>query len=481
MRDHRPPGEDMSPADFRHHGRELIDWIADYWERVESLPVLAQVEPGALRAALPAAAPELGEPFDDVLADLEAKILPALTHWQSPRFFAYFPANSSAPSVLGELLSAGLGVQGMMWLTSPACTELEMRVLDWLVGALALPEAYLFERGGGGVIQDSASSSNLCAILAARERATGGESNRTGCDGSLVAYVSSETHSSVEKGVKIAGIGASNLRLVEIDEARAMRADRLAERIREDREAGLVPFFVCATLGTTATGAMDPLARIGPVCREAGVWLHVDAAMAGSAALCPELRGMHEGIEHADSYCFDPHKWLFVNFDCSCFWVRERSALTEALTVSPEYLRAGRAASQVTDYRDWHVPLGRRFRALKLWMVLRHYGLAGLRRKLRAHLEMAQELAARVDADGRFEVVAPMTLNLVCFRLRGSDENNERLLEAINRSGVAFLSSSRVGGRLVLRACVGQTYTERRHVDDLWSCIQREADRVGGG
>jgi aromatic-L-amino-acid decarboxylase len=466
---------DMSPEDFRRHGREVLDWIARYWEGIEERPVLAQVERGEVRKQLPLRAPEQAEPFDSVLSDLEALVLPGLTHWQSPSFFAFFPANSSGPSVLGELLSAGLGVQGMTWLTSPACTELEMQVMDWLVEALGLPAEYRFEGGGGGVIQDSASSANLCAVLAARERATGFESNRVGCDGSLVAYVSDETHFSVEKAVRIAGIGSANLRRVATDASFAMRADHLAELVAVDRAAGRRPFFVCATVGTTSSQAMDPLGAIGELCRRESMWLHVDAAMAGSAALCPELRHLQAGVELADSYCFDPHKWLFVNFDCTCMWVRDRRCLIDSLALTSAYVPGAVADEQTTDYRDWQVPLGRRFRALKLWMVLRHYGLDGLRTKLRRHVELAHELRSWVEQDGRFEVVAPTPLNLVCFRHRDGEAANQSLLDAVNRGGRLFMSSTRLDGELTLRLCVGQTSTERRHVRAAWQSLQQAA------
>ncbi len=385
----------MTPEEFRRHGRAVVDWIADYYARIESLPVLSQARPGDLRAALPAAAPRQGEPFEAMLEDVDKLILPGITHWQSPGFFAYFPANSSGPSVLGELLAAGLGVQGMLWATSPACTELETHVLDWLVAMLGLPAKFKSDGPGGGVIQDSASSAALCALLAARERATGGASNQRGCRGELVAYCSNQAHSSIEKAVKIAGIGRDNLRLIEVDERFALRPELLRQAIAQDRQTGRLPFFVAATLGTTSSNGIDPLAQIGAVCRAENLWLHVDAAMAGTAALCPELRAMHDGIEHADSYCFNPHKWMFTNFDCDCFYVADRAALIHALSVLPEYLKNKATESgAVFDYRDWQVPLGRRFRALKLWFVIRHYGVDGLRHHVRRHVELAQPVRA---------------------------------------------------------------------------------------
>jgi aromatic-L-amino-acid decarboxylase len=355
----------MTADEFRRVGRSVIDWIADYYENIEGYPVMSQVKPGDIRAELPPLPPQQGESFDQVLGDIERIILPGVTHWQSPNFFAYFPANTSGPSILGELLSAGLGVQGMLWQTSPACTELETHVLDWLVEMMDLPEKYRSTSTGGGVIQDSASSASLCALLAGRERATAYASNEEGIHERLTAYASTQAHSSIEKAVKIAGIGSSNLRLIETDETYAMRPEALARQMFEDRQNGYTPCFVCATLGTTSSNGIDPLERIGPICRAEGVWLHVDAAMAGTASICPEFRHLLRGLDYADSYCFNPHKWMFTNFDCDCFYVAERKALIDTLSILPEYLRnKSSETGQVIDYRDWQIPLGRRFRAL---------------------------------------------------------------------------------------------------------------------
>ena len=468
----------MSTEEFRRHGRAVVDWIADYYDRIETLPVLSQVEPGQIRASLPSAPPLHGEAFDAILKDIDKLILPGVTHWQSPNFFAYFPANASAPAILGDLLSSGLGVQGMLWATSPACTELETHVLDWLVGMLALPEKFLSTDAGGGVIQDTASSSALCALLAARERATGFATNRRGGDARLVAYTSSQAHSSIEKAVKIAGLGEENLRLIEVDDLLAMRPEALARRMEEDRRAGRVPAFVCATVGTTSSNALDPLSAIGKICREHGAWLHVDGAMAGTAALCPEFRYIQEGLDLADSYCFNPHKWMFTNFDCNCFYVADRKVLIETLSVLPEYLRNKATESgAVIDYRDWHIPLGRRFRSLKLWFVIRHYGVEGLRHHIRRHVALAQQFAEWVRADERFELAVPAPLNLVCFRLCGGDEANQALLDRLNRSGDLYLTHTRLQDRFTLRLCVGQTYTELRHVERAWQRIREEAER----
>ena len=472
----------MTPEEFRRHGRAVVDWIADYFQRVESLPVLSRVKPGDIRACLPANPPHRGESFEAILQDVDKILLPGLTHWQSPNFFAFFPANTSAPSILGELLSAGLGVQGMLWATSPACTELETHVLDWLAEMLGLPAKFKSDGKGGGVIQDSASSASLCALLAARERATKFQSNRRGCDGRLVAYASSQTHSSVEKGVKIAGLGAENLRVIEVDERFALRPDALAKQIERDREAGRVPCFVCATIGTTSSNAIDPLPEIGRICRREGLWLHVDGAMAGTAALCPEYRHLQDGLELADSYCFNPHKWMFTNFDCDCFYVADRASLIQTLSVLPEYLRNQATESgAVFDYRDWQIPLGRRFRSLKLWFVIRHYGLEGLRHHVRRHVELAQEFARWVREDSRFELAVPPPLNLVCFRHVGGEALNQELLENLNRTGRLYLTHTRLSDRFTLRFCVGQTHTEERHVRQAWRLIQETASGVEEG
>ena len=475
-----PANHHMTPDEFRRWGRDAVEWIAAYMERLEQFPVLSQVAPGEIRAALPAHPPERGEPFGDVLRDLDSVILPGITHWQSPRFFGYFPANVSGPSILGELLSAGLGVQGMLWSTSPACTELETHVLDWMVELLGLPDRFLSSGAGGGVIQDSASSAVLCALVAARERATQGAVNRHGLQGGsnprLAVYTSTEAHSSIEKAVRIAGLGSDAIRFIEVDGSYAMRADELERRIEADLAGGALPCMVAATVGTTSSSALDPVPAIGEVCARRGVWLHVDAAMSGTAAVCPELRFVNEGLELADSYCTNPHKWMFVNFDCDAFFVADRSALESALTILPEYLRNTATDSGVViDYRDWQIPLGRRFRALKLWATIRHYGVEGLRDHVRDHVRLAHEFADWVGSDDRFELVAPVPLNLVCFRHRGGDEVNQAILDRVNGSGELFMTHTRMDGRLVLRMSIGGVWTERRHVEAAWGAIRAAA------
>jgi len=465
-----------------------VDWVADYWATLEQRPVTPAVAPGDLTARLPATPPEQGEPVEAVLADLDRIVAPGLTHWQHPGFFGYFPANTSGPSVLGDLVSAGLGVQGMLWATSPACTELETVVLDWLADLLALPAHFRSTGRGGGVIQDSASSATLVATLAALHRASKGGWRSSGLDQQYTVYTSVHGHSSIQKAARIAGLGDSAVRTVEVEPAtQAMRPDALRARLAADHAAGAVPALVVATIGTTSTTAVDPLPEIGEICREYGVWLHVDAAYAGAAAICPELRGTHDGVEYADSYCFDPHKWLLTGFDCDAFWVADRSELIQALTVLPEYLRnAATESGAVIDYRDWQVPLGRRFRALKLWFVLRWYGVEGLRAHIRAGVALAAEFAGWVRADERFEVVAPHPFSLVCFRLRGGepadvrrdDERNEELLRRLNASGEQYLTHTRVDGRYVLRLAIGSPRTERRHVEATWRRIQQLAGEL---
>jgi aromatic-L-amino-acid decarboxylase len=462
----------MTPDEFRRHGREVVDWIADYLEQVESFPVMSQVEPGQIRRALPTNPPAHGEPFDAVLADVTKIIMPGITHWQSPNFFAYFPSNNSGPGILGELLSAGLGIQGMLWATSPACTELETHVLDWLVDMLGLPAKFKSTSAGGGVIQDTASSATLCALLAAREQATQFQTNERGCDGRLVAYTSTQAHSSVEKAMTISGLGRRNLRPIEVDDRYAMRPDALAAQIERDRNAGLIPTLVCATVGTTSSNAMDPIAEIGKICRRENIWLHVDAAMSGTAALCPEFRRIQEGVEFGDSYCFNPHKWMFTNFDCDCFYVAERATLIRTLSVLPEYLRNQATESgAVIDYRDWQIPLGRRFRALKLWFVIRHYGIEGLQYHVRRHVELARQFARCVELSNRFELAAPAPLNLVCFRHKGGDDINRKLLDRLNRSGKLYLTHTMLANRYTLRMSIGGARTEARHVDHAWRTI----------
>ncbi|WP_323672384.1 pyridoxal-dependent decarboxylase [Candidatus Poriferisodalis multihospitum] len=475
-----PPAH-MTPEEFRRHGREVIDWIADYWERIESLPVASAVQPGDIRALLPDSAPEQPEPFEHLLADLDRVVVPGVTHWQHPGWFAYFPANNSPPSVLADAVSSGLGLIGLLWSASPALTEIESHMLDWLVDLCALPEHWKTTSEGGGVLQGSASDATHVALVAARHRV----SARSGQPAEqMVAYTSAQAHSSVEKGANIAGFG--QVRLVEVDEHQAMRPDALAASVEADISAGLVPTFVGSTVGTTGTTAVDPVRAISAIAIEHSLWHHVDAAYAGTAMICPEFRHHNEGIELVDSYVFNPHKWMMVNFDCSAFYVADKAALTDALSIDPPYLRNTQSdAGNVIDYRNWQVPLGRRFRALKLWWVLRSYGAAGIRQMVRHHVAMAQEFAQRLNEDSRFEIVAPHPFSLVCFRVRAADASEEAaeradratdaLAAAVNDSSRAYLTPSKLDGRSIIRVAVGQSRTDRSQMDLLWKLISEAA------
>ena len=471
----------MSPDEFRKHGKQMIDWIADYYENIEKYPVLSQVQPGDIKNQLPAGPPTESESMEQIMEDVNSIIMPGITHWQSPDFFAFFPSNSSGPSILGDLLSSGLGVQGMLWATSPACTELETRVLDWLAEMLQLPEKFRSTSMGGAVIQDTASSAALSAVLAARERKTNYQTNDTGNLGNLVAYVSSQTHSSVEKAIKIAGIGKNNLRLIGVDENLALRPDLLAGAIQADIEAGLIPFFVCASVGTTSTNAMDPLTEIGQISKKYQLWMHIDAAMSGTAAICPEYRHLLNGVELADSFSFNPHKWMFTNFDCNCFFVADRSSLIKTLSILPEYLKNQATESgAVFDYRDWHIQLGRRFRSLKLWFVIRHYGVNGLQYHIREHIKLTQQFAEWIRTSQNFDLIAPAPLNLVCFAHRNGNDFNKKLLETINSKGKMYFTHTVINGLFVLRMCIGQTHTQEKQVRQAWKTIQETAKELSG-
>ena len=457
----------MSPNEFRRYGHDLVEWVADYMETVSERPVVSSVEPGSIRAKLPAKAPEQPEPFEAILRDLDAIVMPGITHWQSPGWFGYFPANTSPPSILGELVSAGLGVQGMLWATSPAATEVEEVVADWLVDLLGLPEDWKTTGRGGGVIQMSASDSTHTALVVARERA--------GDDiGRMVAYASEQAHSSIEKGARVAGF--AHTRFIPVDESFAMRPDALTAAIEADLAEGLMPVVVVSAVGTTGTTAVDPVRAIGEVSREHGLWHHIDAAYAGTAMICPEFRHYQDGLELADSYTFNPHKWMFTNFDCSLFYVADRAPLLEALSILPPYLlNKATESGQVIDYRDWHVPLGRRFRALKLWFVLRSYGVEGLRHHVREHVALATGLATRIEQETHLELVAPSPFGLVSFRHVDGDVATDALAAEINNSGWAYVTPSKLDGRSFIRVSIGQTNTTSEHVDRLWELIEATA------
>jgi len=539
----------MSPDEFRRAGHAMVDWIADYWGALgrdasaggstsapARFPVLSRAEPGALLAQLPAHAPEDAEPWDRIAADVDGLILPGLTHWQSPHFYAYFPAEASFPGVLGELLSAGLGVNGMLWSTSPAATELELRVLDWMAGLLGLPEKFRNDsESGAGCIQGTASESTLIALLAARARALAAD---PGLDPERLAlYTSTQAHSSVIKGAMIAGLASSpddhrRVRLIDTDAAYAMDPAALERAINRDLGAGLRPFYVCATVGTTSSTAIDPVPAIGAITRRHRLWLHVDAAHAGAAAVCPEFRHLLDGVDLADSLCFNPHKWLLTNFDCDLFWTGDKPSLLRALSITPEYLRNAAAVIpggtgvppvfvgrwgtgsaeaadtggtpvppfEAPDLRDWQIPLGRRFRALKLWFVLRRYGAANLRAHIREHVRLAELFESWVRADGRFEILAPRVLNLICFRLGPTSEvpdgpqndaRNRALLNRLNASGRMYLTHTVLHRRerdgssspvFTLRLCVGSSATAEEHVRAAWGMIREavESETVSG-
>ena len=458
----------MDPAEFRRHGHALVDWVADYMERVASLPVTPDVEPGDIAARLPLRPPEEPEPFEAILRDLDEIVMPGITHWQSPGWFAYFPANVSGPGILGELASAGLGVQGMLWATSPACTEIELRVVDWLVDLLGLPEHFKMAVGpGGGSIQVSASDSTHLMHVVARHRSAAPADR-------LVAYGSSQAHFSVQRGARVAGFG--HVRKVATDERHALDPGALEAAIEADVADGLVPAIVTSAIGTTGTGAVDPIGAIGAIAEAHGLWHHVDAAWAGSAMVLPEQRVHQAGVERADSYTFNPHKWLFTNFDCNVLWVADRAPLGAALSDTAAIMRNPASESgAVVDLRDWQLPLGRRFRALKLWWVLRSYGARGLRHHVGEHLRLAGELAERVSEHPRLEHAAPTSFALVNLRHADGDEATDRLAAAINASGHSHVTASTIDERSYIRVSIGQTWTTAEHVDRLWTTIEENA------
>lgn len=463
----------MHIQDFRRHAHAVVEWMADYLATVEERPVRAQVMPGDLLAALPLSAPETPETFAQIMADFEQLVMPGITHWQHPRFFAYFQANSSPPSVLAEMLTATLAAQCMLWETSPSANELETRMMDWLRELTGLPAAFQ------GSIQDSGSSANLAALLAARERASGGRAAAEGLAGlsPMAVYASAEAHSSVEKAAKVAGFGAASVRKIATNSEQAMRYDALQRAIGNDRALGIVPACVVACLGATGLGSIDPLAKIGALCKRERVFLHVDAAWAGAALILPEQRHLASGIEAADSVVWNPHKWLFTNFDCATLFLRNPAELASAMAANPAYL-ASPSGGGMPDYRDWGVPLARRFRALKLWFVLRSYGVEQLRTMLRAHIAYAHDLADRIRGEPGFELMAGPRLSLLAFRWcppgvpdAELDALNDLLLEAVNNNGRTYLTRTLLDGRVVIRFVVGQTYTERRHVQEGWQAV----------
>jgi aromatic-L-amino-acid decarboxylase len=464
----------MKPDDFRKHAHELVEWMAGYMENVENFPVKSSVAPGEIFKKIPDNPPLHSEPFDSLMKDFDEIIMPGITHWQNPNFFAYFPANTSPPSILAEMVIATLGAQCMIWETSPAAAELEEKVMIWLRDLTGLPSGF------EGVIQDSASTATLAAILTARERVTNFSINNEGSEhaGTLRVYCSDQTHSSVEKAVKICGIGRKNLVKISVKDDFSMDTEKLREAIIDDQKKGFIPCCVVATLGTTGTTAVDPLRAIGEICHENGIWLHVDAAMAGTALILPEFQWMLEGKEYIDSFVFNPHKWMFTNFDCTAYFVKDAGVLIKTFEVLPEYLKT-RTRGKVNDYRDWGVPLGRRFRALKLWSVIRSYGTEGLRNKVRDHIRIAARLSEMISNESDFEILAPVIISVVCFRYipSGYSEEqinalNEKLNHQLNDSGQLYLSHTILNGRYTLRMVTAQTNVTYEHVEKAWDLIK---------
>ncbi|MFA9454732.1 MAG: aspartate aminotransferase family protein [Candidatus Aminicenantaceae bacterium] len=461
----------MTRDEFRQWGYRFVDWVADYFENVGQYPVRSALEPGDIKKQLPDEAPQQGESMEAVFADFQEIIVPGMTHWQHPSWFAYFSANNSPPSVLAELLTAGMGAQCMIWETSPSAAELEEVVLEWLRKLLGLPE------GLSGVIQDTASTASLVAMLTAREQATGFEANRRGLKEPLLVYVSEEAHSSVEKGAKIAGFGSENIRKIPTDAVFAMIPEELERALASDKSRGLQPACVVATLGTTSSSAIDPLESIGRICRRHKVWLHVDAAYAGNAAILPEKRWIFDGAEFVDSLVFNPHKWMLTNFDCSAYYVKDEGALIRTFEIHPEYLKTG-VDAVVKNYRDWGIQLGRRFRALKLWFVLRSYGVEGIQAMIREHIRLAQLFKEWVEAHGAFEVMAPVPLSLVCFRMNDGrpeeelDRINRELLTRLNQTGRLLLTQTSLKGKYVIRMAIDSHTTDEQHVRDAWDLIR---------
>lgn len=467
----------MKPDQFRKYAHELVEWMAGYMEKTEEYPVKSQVRPGEIFSRLPGEPPTGPESFDKLMKDFDEIIMPGISHWQSPNFFAYFPANNSPASILAEMITATLGVQGMVWETSPAATELEEKMMIWLRKMIGLPDHF------EGVIQDTASTATLAAILTAREKATGFLINDEGCTnaGILRVYCSEQTHSSIDKAVKISGIGKKNLVKIPTREDFSLDPVRLRETIENDLKRGYKPCCVIATLGTTGTTAVDPVRPIGEICSEKGIWLHIDAAMGGTALILPEFRWMIDGAEYIDSFVFNPHKWMFVNFDCSAFFTRDASSLIRTFEILPEYLKT-RTRGKVNDYRDWGVPLGRRFRALKLWSVIRSYGVTGLQEKVRSHIDIASKLKEMISREPDFEILAPVIISVVCFRYRPEGLNeeelnriNEKLNHKLNDTGKIYLTHTVLKGRYTLRMVTAQTNVTPEHVEKAWELIKSTA------
>lgn len=467
----------MDTEAFRKHAHELVDWMADYFENIEDYPVLPDVKPGDIFDQLPNSAPQKAESFDQIFKDFKEIIIPGITHWESPNFMAYFPANKSKASVLGEMLMSTLGSQCMIWLTSPAAAELEEQMMNWLREMLGLDDSFT------GVIQDTASTATLCALLTAREKYSNYQVNEKGFrDEKFTIYASKEIHSSIDKDVKIAGFGLENLRKIKVDEHFAMKPDALEKQIQKDKANGYTPLCVISAIGTTSTTAIDPIASISSICQKHNIWHHVDAAYAGTALICPEMRWMAEGADLADSFVFNPHKWMFTNFDCTAYFVKDPASLVNTFSITPDYLKTN-VDGEVKNYRDWGVPLGRRFRALKLWFVIREMGIEGIQEKIRKHIALGKWLAKQVDEHPHFELLAPVPLNTVCFRYTKAetislDEANEEIMNAVNKTGKLFFTQTRINDVFTLRLAFGNTNLEAYHVENAWQLIQETAEQI---
>lgn len=471
----------MNNQEFRKYAHELADWMADYLQEIEKYPVKAQTKPGEIIGQLPLSPPQKGESMEKIIADFKKIILPGITHWQHPCFFAYFNANNSYPSLLAEMLTAAMGAQCMSWQTSPAATELEERVMQWVAEMIGLPDSFT------GVIQDTASTATLCSLLSAREKYSHFKINERGfsAEDNFTIYCSSEAHSSIEKGVKIAGFGKNNLRKIEVDKEFAIIPEALQEEIKKDKKAGFRPLAVVHACGTTGSTAIDPLRPVGEICHKYDLWLHVDAAYAGTALVLPEKRGMIDGIEYADTFVFNPHKWMFTNFDCSAYYVKDKGALIRTFEILPEYLKT-KEGKQVNNYRDWGIQLGRRFRALKLWFVIRNFGVDGLRERIRSHLKWAQNLMKKIETTEDFEILAPVPLATICFRFkpRGIESTevlndlNAKLLETLNKTGKIYLTHTKLNGIYTIRLVIGQTYVQEDHVVKAWDLIRETAKEM---
>lgn len=469
----------MTIDEFQKFGHELIDWISDYYKSIEQYPVKSRLVPGEVLNKIKKNPPVHKESFENIMQDFEDFVIPGITHWQSPNFFAYFPANSSRPSVLAELLTAALGVQGMVWETSPAAAELEEAMMTWIKEMLGLPSNF------HGVIQDTASTSTLVALLSAREKISRLAINENGFkSNNYRIYCSAEAHSSIDKAVKIAGFGRSSLIRIEVDENLAMIPEKLEKQIIQDKKNGMIPVFVVTAIGTTGTVAIDPLKEIAGICRNYSIWHHVDAAYAGTAMVLEENRKYIKGIEEVDSFVFNPHKWMFTNFDCSAYFVKDREILIRTFEIMPEYLKTSKD-NQVNNYRDWGIQLGRRFRALKLWFVIRSMGTEEIKEKIRNHIAWAEELADHIRENSDFELHEPQNLGLVCFRLNLKDIKdqvrrnsiNKKFLDSINATGKIYLSHTKVNGEFTLRLVVAQTYVSRKNVLNAWDLIKEKSQK----